>query len=530
MAFRSFLHLVVQSYFLRRILLLTLPMVMAARGTATEVATEKSATSATPNIIVVLADDLGYHDISCQGATKLHTPGIDRLAKEGIRLTDAHSASGGCCPSRYALMTGRYPWRRSSQTWVFPGGPLLIEPGRMTIASLVKQAGYTTGLVGKWHLGMGTREKPVKLQDELRPGPLEMGFDYFYGHVENERDVFLENHRVVPLVTGKPVARDKGGRRADERAARRANAENNASLLHHKAVAFIEEHKDERFFLYYAPNNVHVPLTPATRFRGTSQCGVYGDFVQELDWSVGEVLATLDRLHLAEKTLVIFTSDNGGRYELDAVKAGHRCNAPLIGQKGDAWEGGNRVPFVARWPGHILAGTVSDGLLCLTDMMATFAAITGQSLPADAGPDSFDAMPLLMGQPPGKTARKTLIVQSESASRQAKHFGKCDLWAVRQDNWLLVMGQGSGNTTGRKWKTPTAQRTQYEYYNVAELGFVNSDYTPEGKLKPGAPPMQLYDLTSDIGEASNVYGEHPDIVVRLKSLFDKLEKAGRSKQ
>lgn len=495
---------------------------LTATGAETTVRPAPSA-GRKPNIVVILADDLGYNDLSCQGATQLKTPGIDRLAKEGIRFTDAHTAAGVCCPSRYALMTGRYPWRRSGVTWASPGAPLLIEPGRMTTASLLKQAGYTTGIVGKWHLGYGTQVHYVTWNDELKPGPLEVGFDYFFGH-DNNRDIYVENHRVRGLQPEDPFVTGKGKRRTGGKAARTTKIEDNAAILHDQAVAFIEQNKDKPFFLYYTPNNVHVPLTPAARFRGTSQCGVYGDFVQELDWSVGGLLATLDRLKLTENTLVIFSSDNGGRYELATVKAGHRCNAPLNGQKGDVWDGGNRVPFLARWPGHIPAGVTSDRLLCLTDLLATFAAVTDQKLPSDAGPDSFNALPLLLNQPPSDSDRKNLIVQSFSAVlARPKHRAAHDLWAVREGNWLLVRGQGSGHTTSLS----PDEKEKYSRFN--ELSFVNSDYTADGKLKPDSPPGQLYDLASDLGETRNVYREHPETVARLRKLFDGLAKAGRSR-
>jgi arylsulfatase A-like enzyme len=303
----------------------------------------------------------------------------------------------------------------------------------------------------------------------------------------------------------------------------------NAGVLHEKAVAFIKRNKDRPFFLYYAPNNVHTPLTPNKRFQGTSQCGAYGDFVHELDWTVGEVLATLDRLGLAENTLVIFTSDNGGRYEMEAVEAGHRCDAPLNGQKADVWDGGNRVPFLARWPGRIPPGATSDRLLCLTDVLATFAALADQTLPPEAGPDSINALPLLLKQPPSDGDRRNLIVQSGFAVlAERKHIGPGDLWAVREGDWLLVMGQGSGNTTARELK-PRRKRKGHGFYRFGELGFVNSDFTPDGKLKPDAPPMQLYDLAADLGQTKNLYREHPDIVARLNKLFDELVKNGRSR-
>ena len=506
---------------------------LTSHSRAVSAASDKSAARKLPNIVYIMADDLGYNDLSCQGATKVTTPGIDRLAKEGMRFTDAHDPAALCSPSRYGVLTGRYPWRRNSQnTWASAGAALLIEDGRMTTASLLKQAGYTTGIVGKWHLGFGTKENPVDWNGDLKPGPLEVGFDYFFGDVSNRWGCYVENHRIVGLDPKDPIRKSKGEGVTGGKAAFTMKHEDNATVLHEKAVAFIEKNKDKTFYLHYVPNNIHVPLTPNKRFQGTSQCAVYGDFIMELDWSVGEILATLDRLGLAENTLVIFTSDNGGRYEMSAVKAGHRCNTPLNGQKNDIWDGGSRIPFLARWPGHIPAGTKSDQLLCITDMPATFAAVTGQTLPHDAGPDSFDQLPVLLGQAPASGTGPNLIVQSGmetwegNRKKNTKRESEEELWAVREGKWKLVFGQKSGNSTGGRWKEG---REGHGYYNFQQLGFVNSNFTPDGKLKPGMPPGQLYDLSADLGETQNVYNENPDVVAHLTKLFEQLRDAGRSR-
>ena len=477
------------------------------------------AAPAKPNIVLILADDLGYGDLSCQGATKLKTPNIDRLAKEGVRLTDAHTPAGVCCPTRYGVLTGRYPWRRSQVCWASPGAALLIEAGRMTTASLLKQAGYTTGIVGKWHLGFGTIEKRVDWNGELKPGPMEVGFDYCFVDVSNRWGAYVENHRIVGVKPADPI-RFEARKLASGQSAFTMKNEENARVLHEKAIAFLERSKDKPFYLHYVPNNIHTPLTPNKKFAGTSQAGKYGDFVHELDWSVGELLATLDRLKLADNTLVIFTSDNGGVYEKEGFGAGHRPCAPFNGQKGDAWEGGNRVPFLARWPGRIAAGTTSARLLCLTDMLATFAAVTGQTLPTEAGPDSFNALPVLLGKSQSDGARTNLVVQARSSSA-FRHRKQEDLWAVRDGNWKLVMGQGSGYSTEKTERAP--------YLKFAQVGMVNSDFTPDGQPKPDAPPMQLYDLAADPGETKNLYRDHPEIVARLTKLFEQLRDATRSR-
>jgi len=500
-----------------------LALVLLASGFLPAVAAESAAKQKLPNIVYIMADDLGYNDLSCQGATKVTTPGIDRLAREGIRFTDAHTPAALCSPSRYGVLTGRYPWRRNGpNTWASPGAALLIEPGRMTTASLLKQVGYTTGVVGKWHLGFGTVEKPVDWGGELKPGPLEVGFDYFFGDVANRWGCYVENHRILGLKEGEAIRFKEGSKKpVSGKSAFTMVNEDNATVLHEKAVAFIEKNKDHPFYLHYVPNNVHTPLTPNKRFQGTSQCGVYGDFVKELDWSVGDILATLDRLGLTENTLVIFTSDNGGVYEKAALAAGHRTCAPLNGQKADVWEGGSRVPFLARWPGHIPADTTSNQLLCITDMLATFAAVTGQTLPPEAGPDSFDQLPAMLGKTPGDPIRPNLIVQSGKDTISNKKAEKeVEIWAVREGKWKLVLGQGAGAST-------TPSRGVQLRFN--EVRMTNSDFTAAGELKPGAAPGQLYELAADPGETKNVYLDHPDIVAHLRKLFDGLVQNNRSR-
>lgn len=488
-------------------------------------ASSVAATGAKPNIVFIMADDLGYNDLSCQGATRIQTPAIDALAKEGIRLTDAHTPSGVCCPTRYGVLTGRYPWRRKQTCWASPGAGLLIEPGRETTASLLKKAGYRSGVVGKWHLGFGDASHPFDWNGELKPGPLEVGFDYAFVDIANRTGCYVEGHRILGLDPADPI-RHVGRRRVGGKEAFSMVNEENARVLHERAVAFIERHaagdrgQAQPFYLHYVPNNIHTPLTPNGRFAGKSQCGKYGDFVAELDWSVSEILATLDRLKLRDETLVIFTSDNGGVYEAQAFGAGHRSCAPFNGQKGDVWEGGNRVPFLARWPGRIRAGSTSDRLLCLTDMLATFAALAGLELAPEAGPDSFDAMPILLGQEDSAGGRRQLIVQSGSSSLFERR--REGLWAVRDGKWKLVMGQGSGYSTMQN-----AERNPYLRFGQA--GMVNSDFTPEGTLKPEAPPMQLYDLATDPGEGFNLFLDRGEVVAGLMAHFERLRDSNRSR-
>ena len=484
-----------------------------------------------PNIVLIYADDLGYGDVGCYGATKIKTPNIDRLAREGRMFTDAHSASAVCTPSRYGLLTGQFAWRRNPPIWVpiFHKNGLIIDTKRTTIASMLKKQDYTTACIGKWHLGFGT--KTPNWNGQLKPGPLEVGFDRYYGvPVVNSHPpfVYVEDHRVVGLDPKDPIVnrgRIKPGTMYSKRypekmpngvgGGKAAHAfyrdEEVCTTLTGKAVNWIRKHKDERFFLYFATTNIHHPFTPHPRFQGTSGCGLYGDFVHELDWAVGEVLKTLDELKLADDTLVIFTSDNGGMLNgggHKAWEAGHRLNGEMFGFKFDAYEGGHRVPFIARWPGRIKAHTRSGQLVSSVDMLATLAAIAGYKLTGDEGPDSFNALPALTGEP-GEPIRDHLL----QASRQSTHLG------LRMGKWVYIPAQGPG---GFKYGKNDAMK------NIAFSKRPNSDITPDGKIKPGAPHGQLYDLQADVRQTTNVYAKHPEVVAKMKALLARYKTAGRS--
>jgi len=362
-----------------------------------------------PNVVLIFADDLGYGDIGCYGATKVRTPNIDRLAAEGRRFTDAHSVSAVCTPSRYALLTGEYPLRANGGKGVWGPAPitspLLVDTEKTTIADVFKNRGYDTAVVGKWHLGFGKGTN--QWREPLRPGPQDLGFDYYFGMpVVNSAPpyVYVENDHIVggdpadPLVhLGRnnkdatpitPIPRESAQRSANQFGGARAahklfNDYEVGTTFAEKAVTWITERKDKPFFLYLATTNIHHPFTPAERFQGTSQCGLYGDSIHELDWIVGEVLSCLDKNGLSDNTLVIFTSDNGGMFNHGgqaAFKAGHRQNGDLLGFKFGVWEGGHRVPMIVRWPGHVKAGTTSNQLIGNVDMLATLAALTGQQL------------------------------------------------------------------------------------------------------------------------------------------------------
>jgi arylsulfatase A-like enzyme len=483
-----------------------------------------------PNVVLIFADDLGYGDLGCYGATKLKTPNIDRLAAEGRRFTDAHSASAVCTPSRYALLTGEYPFRKDLSEPVFLRTGLVINPDRTTVADVMKKAGYATACIGKWHLGFG--KKAPDWNGELKPGPLEVGFDYYFGvPVVNSHPpfVYVENHRVVGVVPDDPFVYGKkaetevfpekmgitqiGGAKAAHALYR---DEAVGTKLTETAVGWIKSHSEKPFFLYLATTNIHHPFTPAPRFQGTSGCGRYGDFVHELDWIVGEVMTTLEELGLAENTLVIFTSDNGGMINQggqEAVKQGHRLNGDLLGFKFDAWEGGHRVPFIARWPGKIGAGSVSDQLICNVDLLATLADLTGIPLAEADGPDSFNVLPALTGATEVPVRDHAVL-----AASSPQHL------ALREGNWVYIGAQGGGGFDGSK----VGEHALGGPAALRFAGEVNSD-VENGRIKPDAPKEQLYDLSADLSQAKNVVREHPEIAERMRARLSGIKDGKRTR-
>ncbi|MBT5901372.1 MAG: arylsulfatase [Opitutaceae bacterium] len=482
-----------------------------------------------PNIVVIFADDLGYGDLSCYGATKLHTPNIDRLATEGRRFTDGHSASAVCTPSRYNLITGEYAFRGDHWSPVFLNAGLIIEPDQTTIADVMKRAGYSTSIIGKWHLGFG--EETPNWNGDLKPGPLELGFDYYFGvPVVNSHPpfVYVENHRVVGLVPEDPFVYDQLAKTEVFPEKRKLSDIGGADAAHalyidrevgtkltEKSVEWIREHKEDPFFLILSTTNIHHPFTPAPRFVGTSEAGRYGDYVHELDWMVGEVMNTLKDEGLDDNTLVIFTSDNGGMFNVggqDAWKAGHRLNGDLLGFKFGAWEGGHRVPFIARWPGRIPADSVSDQLISNVDLLATMAALTEQSLAEDEGPDSFNVLPALTGSPQ-RQIRDHLILSPAKKTNLS----------IRKGKWMYISAQGSGGFRGKLG-------TDYERGGPGALLLTkhrNSDIE-NGRYKSEAPPAQLYDLNADLLQTKNLYNKHPKIARELKALLAEYQNAQRT--
>lgn len=481
-----------------------------------------AAEQAPPNIVLIFTDDLGYGDLGCYGATKVKTPHIDRLAKEGRRFTDAHSSSAVCTPSRYGLLTGQYPHRKKLSRPVMLKGGLIIDTQQQTIASVMKDAGYATACFGKWHLGFG--KKVPNWNGDLKPGPLELGFDYYFGvPVVNSHPpfVWVENHRVVGLVEDDPFVY---GKRAKTREFFEKMGYNNiggADAAHalyddeavgieltKRATDWIKARGKEPFLLYLATTHIHHPFTPAARFKGTSKAGVYGDFIHELDWMVGEVMKALEEQGVADNTLVIFTSDNGGMFNVggqDAWDMGHRINGELLGFKFGIWEGGHRVPWIVRWPGKVEAGSVSDQLICNVDMLATFAALTGAKLNEGQGQDSVNLLPAFTGDP-SKPAREHLVISPNSL----KHL------AIRKGDWMYIGAQASGGFTA-------AKRGAHAFGGPAAItyaGYTNSDIDKNGKIKQDAPPAQLYNLKDDPRQTQNLYLTHPEKVEEMRELLE----------
>lgn len=474
-----------------------------------------------PNIVLINADDLGYGDLSCYGATKITTPNIDRLAKEGRRYTDAHSASAVCSPSRYGMMTGQFPLRKNF--W----GPtpftqeLTINPDQLTIANVLKSAGYSTAVIGKWHLGFGKGK--ADWNKPLKAGPLEVGFDHYFGMPTVNSGppfVYVENHEVVGYDPEDPFVMrtesvtqkwpEKGGYGAIGGATKAHELyrdEYVGTTFAEKAVQWIREQPSESpFFLYLATTNIHHPFTPHPQFKGTSECGLYGDFVHELDWIVGEVLGVLDELKLAENTLVVFTSDNGGMLNNTGQKAwaaGHRQNGDLLGHKFGAWEGGHRVPFLVRWPEQVPAGSESDALISQIDLLSTFAAAAGAEIPEEAVIDGVDQLADFKGAS-DQPARDMLVISPNSP----KHL------TIRKGDWVYIPAQDEGGFQGKKIGDHLLSGAASQ--KLTKL--VNSDVA-EGKIVADAPPAQLYNLSKDPFQAKNVYREHPEVVAELSELL-----------
>ena len=462
-----------------------------------------------PNIVYILADDLGYGDVRCYNPNgKIPTPHIDRLAAQGMRFTDVHSGSSVCSPTRYGIMTGRYAWRTTLQNGVLWGySRRLIEPGRLTLPAMLKARGYRTACFGKWHLGMDWPLKAggiaaadkdkwaVDYAGKIANGPTTVGFETLFG-ISGSLDMFpfvwiADDRCAQPATVEKHIWRD-GPAAVD------FEAVDVLPTLTKRACDYLAARSQPSeprppFFLYLPLASPHTPIAVAPEWQGKSGLNAYADFVMQTDAAVGQVLDSLERAGQAENTLVILTSDNGCSNQAnlpELLAKGHNPSGPFRGLKMDAFEGGHRVPFVARWPGQVKPGTTSAQTICLTDLVATCAEILGEKFPANAAEDSVSFLPALLGTDAGRPLREATVHHSMNGS-----------FAIRQANWKLIFAPGSGG-----WSAPK----------------------PGSPAERGLPPVQLYDLAADVGEQHNVHAEHPDVVARLTKLMEQYVADGRS--
>ena len=495
--------------------ILALVYVFCVSGILAPAAEEKPAR---PNMVVIYADDLGYGDVRCYNPDrgKIPTPAIDRLAAQGMRFTDAHSSSGVCSPSRYTLLTGRYHWRTRLQSGIVGkwGGPL-ISADRLTLAGLLKQKGYRTACIGKWHLGwhwpigaderpfLGPKEKPDAVAGDrhraawqrvfsqsIGGGPTARGFDHYFGtdvpnwppfcFIEDDRTVGIPSEFLPARLLGKNQASVQGPAIEDW------TLEPILPALGDRAVRYIEDSSrdSQPYFLYMPLTSPHTPLAVNQQWQGKSGLGAYADFVMETDAVVGRVLEAIDKSGAADRTLVLFTSDNGCAPYIgvaDLERQGHYPSGPLRGYKSDVWEGGHRVALIVRWSGVVRPGRVCGRLVHQADVMATFADIVKQPLAENAGEDSFSLLPLLEGE--DRDVRQTAVSQSMRG-----------VLALRRGPWKLIFGRGSGGWT------------------------------------PGedAHPAQLYHLGNDLSESRNLYADHAETVTELNELMQHLVRQGRS--
>ncbi len=483
-----------------------------------------------PNVIIILADDVGYGDLGCYGATKVQTPNMDQLAREGRRFTDAHSSAAVSTPSRYGLLTGEYPSRAEIWGPTNPSATSIIKDDPNTIADVMKAAGYSTAIIGKWHLGFQS-EETIDYNKPLKPGPLELGFDYYFGiPLVNSAPpfVYVENHSVVGYTPDDPFVMNQKANTQEFPEKFRLTMYGGATAAHElykdrevgttlkeKAVDWIRENKENPFFIYYATTNIHHPFTPAERFMGTSQAGIYGDFIHELDWIVGEIVQTLEEEGIADETMIILTSDNGGMLNLGAQEAwslGHCMNGDLWGFKFDSWEGGHRVPLIVKWPGVVEAGTVTNTLTSNVDYFSMLASITGYELQENDAPDSYNLLPALTGEEDVAIRDHILI----------SPWKRTNL-TLRKDDWVYIPAQGGGGFSNSNIGNP-----QFGGYATTKLtNREHSDLLDNG-LNPDAPKSQLYNLKDDPNQRNNVYNEYPAIATELDEMLKNISGAGKS--
>ncbi|MGN6490637.1 MAG: sulfatase-like hydrolase/transferase [Agriterribacter sp.] len=473
-----------------------------------------------PNVILIYTDDLGYGDLSCYGATKLHTPNLDKLAKQGMRLTNGHTTSSTCTPSRYGLMTGQYPWRKQG-TGILPGDAALIIPtDKITLPSIFRKAGYQTGIVGKWHLGLGEQVEK-NWNGEIKPGPNEVGFDYsfiFPATADRVPTVFLENHQVVALNQSDPIevnykekiGNEPTGKEHPELLKMKASHGHDQTIVNGigrigymtggktarwtdeelpltfltKAQQFIQKNSKQPFFLFYSLTEPHVPRMPSTIFKGKSGLGFRGDAILQIDWAVGEIMKQVAALGLSKNTIIVFSSDNGpvldDGYVDGAVTQlnGHTPGGPLRGGKYSSFEAGTRVPFIVSWPGHIKQG-ISAAMVSQVDLIRSFARLLRQTIPAGDAPDSEDMWAALTGE---SIKGRTILIE------QGLRF-----LSIVQNNWKYIE-PGSGPKV-------------FQYTDV-ESGI--------------SEEPQLYDLSKDLGEKNNLAAQYPEKVKELAALLEQI--------
>ena len=456
-----------------------------------------------PNIVFIFADDMGYGEVQCLNPErgKIPTPCMDKLADEGMIFTDAHTSSSVCSPSRYSLMTGRYCWRTSLQRGVLNGfSPPLIDRNTLTVGELLQQHGYDTAMIGKWHLGMSlpvtegkppTQRSPKKMNldwdGEIKNGPADRGFDYFFGisaSLDMAPYIYLENRGFEGAADNdNPKAETEGFKRIDV-----------LPEIAKRSAAYIKEHTGEKpFFLYVPLTSPHSPVLPTKEWVGKSGISKHCDFQMQTDHIIGQIISAVDEAGLSENTLIIVTSDNGTSSqsartsELEAK--GHFSSGNLRGSKADIWEGGHRVPFIARWPKVVQAGSTSDATICLTDFMATCADIVDVDLADDQGVDSVSFLPALESEP------------IESDRPAIFHHAIAGQFAIRSGDWKLILAPGSAG-----WSSPVGKTA----------------------LDRGLPEIQLYNVKEDIGETTNIQAEYPEKVSQLRTLLESSIAEGRS--
>lgn len=459
-----------------------------------------------PNIVFILADDLGYGDVSVYNPNAAwQTIHIDRIASEGMMFTDAHTGSAVCSPTRYGVLTGRYAWRtrlKSGVLWSWDEP--LIGKNELTVSKLLKEYGYTTACIGKWHLGLGWQYHDGNIDSvdfslPVTGGPASLGFDYFFGitaSLDIPPYVWIEDDLPTTVPTSYTESSTKMGWWRNGLTGDDFDHKQVLPVLTEKAVEFIErqsaEKRDQPFFLYFPLTAPHTPILPTEEFRGKSGTNDYGDFVLQVDHTVGEILRALDRNRISNESILIFTSDNGCSPQADfdeLATFGHDPSYVFRGYKADIFEGGHRVPFIVRWPGKVKPGSRNEQVICLTDLIATVASVVQDTLDPDSGVDSYSLLPSLLGDTV-RPVREATVHHSVNGS-----------FAIRKGKWKLIMCPGSGG-----WSFP----------------------------RPGSPeaddllPIQLYDLESDPGETNNIIEEFPDIAEELEGLLERYILNGRS--